>query len=175
MARVLPSPYSGCVPLLSRPNFINLYIRPHTASFSFFLFQPFRPFPTPPTLAPQSYPLENGPPKTMGSLVLPLLFILTVVSETVQRSIGGAASAVTGGTGVGSDGAPAGSGGLGAFAGQGGGVFGGGGGFAGTSLDAGRVLQGAGDVLDTLFVMWTVWYMLRFFRCVYRLYARVWA
>lgn len=93
--------------------------------------------------------------------MLPLLFALTVVSEAVQRSIGGAASAVTGATalggGGGSDGAAAGVGGLGASAGVGG--------FAGTSsLDVGRVLQGAGDVADTLFVVWTVWYMLRFFR-----------
>lgn len=96
--------------------------------------------------------------------MLPLLFVLTVVSEAVQRSIGGAAAAVTGGTGGGIDGAPAGIGGLVALGGNGGGVFGGAGGPAGTSLDVGRVLQGAGDVLDTLFVVWTVWYMLRFFR-----------
>lgn len=98
--------------------------------------------------------------------MLPLLFGLTVISEAVQRSIGGAAAAVTGGAGFSSDGAAAGIGGLGAFGGKGAGVFGGAGGSAGASLDMGRVLQGAGDVLDTLFVMWTVWYMLRFFRWV---------
>lgn len=99
--------------------------------------------------------------------MLPLLFVLTVISEAVQRSIGGAASAVTGG-GTGSGGgdgvAAAGVGGLGVFGGAEGGGLGGVGGFAGTLLDTGRVLQGAGDVLDTLFVAWTVWYMLRFFR-----------
>lgn len=99
--------------------------------------------------------------------MLPLLFALTVVSEALQRSIGGAASAVTGVTGGGGDGAAAAAAGVGAleaFGGKGGGVFGGAGGFAGTSFDTGRVLQGAGDVLDTLFLVWTVWYMLRFFR-----------
>eukprot|EP00903_Cladosiphon_okamuranus_P011281 g10637.t2 len=104
--------------------------------------------------------------QALGTLVLPLLFGLTVITETVQRSIGGAASAVTGVAGFGSDGAAAGFGGVGACGGKGAGVLGGAGGSAEASLDMGRVLQGAGDVLDTLFVVWTVWYMLRFFRLV---------
>eukprot|EP00752_Nemacystus_decipiens_P015680 g13994.t1 len=53
--------------------------------------------------------------QALGALILPLLFILTVISEAVMRSIGGAASVVTGGSRVGSDGAPAGVGRLGVF------------------------------------------------------------
>lgn len=93
-------------------------------------------------------------------LLLPLLFVLTVISEALQRSIGGAAAAavaVTGGGG--GDTALGGGGAAGAFGGVG---LGGGG--AGGGFEMGLFLEAAGDVWDTIFVAWSVWYMLRFFR-----------
>lgn len=90
-------------------------------------------------------------------LLLPLLFVLTVISEALQRSIGGAAAAAVAVTGGGGDTALGGGGATGAFGGVG--VGGGGGGF-----ELGLFLEAAGDVWDTIFVAWSVWYMLRFFR-----------
>lgn len=88
-------------------------------------------------------------------LLLPLLCILAVISEAFQRSIGGAAAAAA---------AVAMGGRTGSFDGVGGGIgaFFGGGTSGGAEL--GRFLETAGDVGDTLFVIWSVWYTLRFFR-----------
>lgn len=57
-----------------------------------------------------------------------------------------------------------GGGGLVAFGGTGGDLVGGTGGMSETTSDLGWVLDGAGEVFDTLFVVGFVWYMLRFFR-----------
>lgn len=97
-------------------------------------------------------------------LLLPLLLVMTVVSEAFQRSVGGAATAaVAVSTGSGTTGS-----GLGIFGGAAGTIGGDGvtiGGGAGTTeFEIGRVLEGAGNVVDALFVAFSVWYMLRFFR-----------
>lgn len=51
-----------------------------------------------------------------------------------------------------------------AFGGPGGGNVGGAGCVSETASDLGRALAAAGDVFETLFVVGSVWYMLRFFR-----------
>lgn len=93
-------------------------------------------------------------------LLLPLLFILTVISEALQRSIGGAVAAAVAVTGGGGDSALGIGGGAGAF----GGVGGGGWSVGGGEFDLGLFLEAAEDVWATLFVAWSIWYMLRFFR-----------
>ncbi|CAM9236319.1 unnamed protein product [Scytosiphon promiscuus] len=109
--------------------------------------------------------------QALGMLLLPLLLVMTVVSEAFQRSVGGAATAAVAVSSGGGGGGTAGSG-SGIFGGLAGSSSGGGGdgsavwGGAGTGLDVGHVLEGAGNVLDTLFVGFSVWYMLRFFRLV---------
>lgn len=84
---------------------------------------------------------------------MPLLFVFALLSEAFQRSVETAAAAIA--VTVAGDAAGGGGGVVG-----GAGAFGGGGGEAGL----GRVLEMAGDVWDTLFVIGSVWYMLRFFR-----------
>ncbi len=106
-------------------------------------------------------PCRTGTGKVLGALVLPLLFGLAVVSEALQRSIGGAASAVSASVGVGMG--NGGGGGTAAIIGGVGSAVGGTGG-VGTPLDMGLLLEGASDVFDTLFVLFSCWYMLRFFR-----------
>lgn len=97
-------------------------------------------------------------------LLLPLLLVMTVVSEAFQRSVGGAATAAVA-VSSGGGGASSALGIFGGVSGTGGGVGGGAvGGGAGTGIDVGQVLEGAGNVVDTLFVAFSVWYMLRFFR-----------
>lgn len=97
-------------------------------------------------------------------LLLPLLLAMTVVSEALQRSIGGVATATASASGSGGGGVR----GFGAFGGVSGvnsaGSAGVGGGVATVDVDLGRLLEGASDVLDTLLVVLSVWYMLRFFR-----------
>lgn len=92
----------------------------------------------------------GGRRQALAGLLLPLLFVSSVVSELLQRSVRGAASAAVSVSGASSSDS---GGGIGVL---------GGGGHAG--MDLGRLLETAGDVFDTAFVAWSVWYMLRFFR-----------
>ncbi|CAN0518812.1 unnamed protein product, partial [Ectocarpus sp. 8 AP-2014] len=102
--------------------------------------------------------------QALGMLLLPLLLPMMVVSETLQRSIGGVATATVAASGSGGGGVRE----FGAFGGVSGvnsaGSAGVGGGVAAVDVDLGRLLEGASDVLDTLLVVLSVWYMLRFFR-----------
>ncbi|CAM9810725.1 unnamed protein product [Ectocarpus sp. 4 AP-2014] len=104
--------------------------------------------------------------QALGMLLLPLLLPITVVSEALQRSIGGVATVAVAASGSGGGGVR----GFGAFGGVSGvnsaGSAGVGGGGAAGDVDLGRLLEGASDVLDTLLVALSVWYMLRFFRLV---------
>ncbi|CBJ28745.1 conserved unknown protein [Ectocarpus siliculosus] len=104
--------------------------------------------------------------QALGMLLLPLLLPMMVVSETLQRSIGGVATATVAASGSGGGALR----GFGAFGGVGGvnsaGSAGVGGGVAAVDVDLGRLLEGTSDVLDTLLVVLSVWYMLRFFRLV---------